>query len=78
MRALLNRYGYHLVLIVLVATVVVLFRWNPLDSLAAQIEIPVLSSQPYADTASEAGLPAVLMATAVSYTHLTLPTNREV
>ncbi len=61
----MNRYGYHLVLIVLVATVVVLFRWNPLDSLAAQIEIPVLSSQPYADTASEAGLPAVLMATDV-------------
>ena len=65
LRALLKRYGYHVVLIGLISGAVVLFRWDPLESLAAQIELPVLSSHPQADAASGTGIPGVLMAAGV-------------
>ena len=61
LRALLKRYSYHLVLIGLTAAAVGLFRWNPLERLAAQLEFPLLSSQLQTSAANGAGLPGTLM-----------------
>ncbi len=61
LRALLKRYSYHFVLIGLTAAAVGLFRWNPLDRLAAWLEFPLLSSQLQTGAANGAELPGILM-----------------
>ena len=61
LRALLRRYSHHLALIGLTAAAVGLFRWNPLERLAAQLEFPLLSSQLQTSAANGAGLPGTLM-----------------